>query len=154
MPLVHRFFLVSLNVAFAALGLAVCVSAVLPAVIAAQDAARRAQVPNNLFQHSGSHEADLVQLDRNMRVISVSSCPLCNRRDAGAIFFVEGREGEPISLFLVPEASVSEARLWLQRYKQSPRYQEIRNHFSHPSEPENARPDPRGAVPVQNKTGN
>jgi hypothetical protein len=85
---------------------------------------------NHLWQHSGSHEADLVYVDRDTRILSVSSCPSCSRPEVGMQFIVEGREDESLTQLMVPEATVLEATFDLRLYKADPEYKLIRASFS------------------------
>lgn len=127
MPKTRQRFMSALQAATATLGLAIGFVVLIPAVITAREKARRATCVNELFQHSGSHPADGILLNQNMRVIEVRGCPVCSRPDIGVHFIVEGREGqEPLPFFRVPEASVREGMLRLDRAKESPSYRRIR----------------------------
>jgi hypothetical protein len=81
---------------------------------------------NHLRQHSSPDGADLVFVDRDMHILSVSSCPFCSRPEAGMVFIVEGREGESLAQLMVPEATAFEARLHLRLYKTDRQYKRIR----------------------------
>ncbi|HUG93320.1 MAG TPA: hypothetical protein VML55_20940 [Planctomycetaceae bacterium] len=126
------------QVVAAALALAFALYFVVPAAEEARELARLTPCRNVLFQHSGSHPCDLVSVDRDWRVVNVSSCPLCSNPDAPLAFFAVGEDGdcEWIGTEVevdVPDAVVSEARQRLEIYKRWPDYQRAREHYSAPS---------------------
>ena len=73
----------------------VILAALIPAVVDAREAARRAVCVNDLRQHSGSHR-DTVCLEGG-RIAWVSSCWCCGSRPGVGICFVEQKDGELVS---------------------------------------------------------
>jgi len=67
-------------------------ASLIPEVVSAREAARRACCVNNLRQHSGSHP-DTVCLKRG-RIVWVSSCWACGSLPDVQICFVEEKDGE------------------------------------------------------------
>jgi hypothetical protein len=118
------------------LSIAGLVTLLLPVVLAprvqdARENARRTQCKNNLWQHSGSHAADFVRVDRDFNILDVSSCPSCSSPGAGIYFIIGSEEPRLYTGFesFVPQAVVVRAQLLLSAYKRGQRYQEIRSKF-------------------------
>lgn len=118
-----------------ALAGAIVVYIVVPHIIRARETARNSYCVNNLFQHSGSHPSDSVQVDRNWNFIYVGSCPLCSDSRYG-IRFVVVENGTVVEYLnegaQVPDATREDAKERLRIYKTMPRYRESRQTF--PSE--------------------
>jgi hypothetical protein len=113
--------------------LAIATYVIVPEYIRARAEARASQCQNLLFQHSGSHLADVVWLDGNLQVTGVSSCPLCNHPDAELAFVICEAGKEPVyglTAADIPRATVDRARRQLDSYKAAPRYHALRKSFS------------------------
>jgi hypothetical protein len=93
-------------------------------VAPAREAARRIQCDTTLFQHTGWHPSDIVSLDQNGAVVSVSSCPLCSTTTAPIIY--RSRSGVIFRREELPPQTIEAARKKLAEFKAEPRYRSIR----------------------------
>ena len=96
----------------------VIVALLVPPVVSARAAARRAVCANYVWQHSGSH-SDVVCLKQG-RIVGVSSCWCCGASPNARIRFVEEKDGEVQSsnpAMVEGLAVVGEALDRLRRYK-------------------------------------
>ncbi len=114
------------------LTVAIVLYILVPQIIRAREKARHSLCTNRLFQHSGWHPSDIVQLDDNFNVIGVSSCPACSDPTYELIFVIV--DNGAVVRYLeddesVPASTIQDAERRLKLYKQTARYREIRALF-------------------------
>jgi hypothetical protein len=105
---------------FAFLLLAMLVIAFAAAVADARELARRMHSRNHLYQHSGDH-GDWVELDAQLHVVKVGSCPLCSSRHPIPYCSIKRgpNDWEPALWWMLPESTRQEALRQFGVYKGS-----------------------------------
>ena len=114
----------------ALLVLATLLVALASEVANARELARRQQTRNHLFQHSGDH-GDTVELDPQLHVVKVGSCPLCSQRHPIPYCYITRgpTNWETVPWWALPEQTRQEALRLFGIYKSTLRYRDIYDGF-------------------------